>query len=140
MSAPADFPYPVPEYGSEPYWHACNERRLVMQQCAACGKFRWHPAPLCTCCADENFVWALLSGRGTIWTWTVITHPVHPAAIARVPYVIVEIALEEQAGLRMLSNLIEADVDAIEIDAEVEVDFSEHQSGQMLPVFRLARG
>jgi len=140
MSGPADFPYPIPEYGSEPYWDACDERRLVMQQCGACGKFRWQPAPLCTFCADGNFIWALVSGRGTIWTWTVITHPVHPAAIARVPYVVVEVEFEEQAGLRMLSNLIEADFDVIEIGAQIEVDYSEHPSGQMLPVFRLVTG
>ena len=139
MSAISDFPYPIPEYGSEPYWAACNERRLVMQRCDACGKFRWQPAPLCTFCADENYTWVALSGRGTISTWTVVTHPVHPAAIERVPYVVVEVELEEQAGLRMLSNLIDADPDTVQFDAPVMLDFTEQQSGQKLPVFRLAK-
>ena len=109
-----------------------------MQQCAGCGKFRWQPAPLCTFCADEEFAWAPLSGRGRITTWTVVTHPVHPAAVERVPYVVVEVELEEQVGLRMLSNLIEADLDSIAIDAPVTVDFIEQLAGQTLPVFRLA--
>ena len=80
-----------------------------------------------------------LSGRGKITTWTVVTHPVHPAAIERVPYVVVEVELEEQAGLRMLSNLIEVDPDVIEFDAPVSLDFVEQQTGQKLPVFRLAK-
>jgi uncharacterized OB-fold protein len=136
MSESAAFPYPIPEYGAEAYWAACNDGRLVMQRCTACSKFRWHPAPLCTHCGDDAFTWAPLSGRGKISTWTVITHPVHPAAVARVPYVVVEVELEEQAGLRILSNLVGCDIEAIDFDQEVEVTFETHPTGQKLPVFR----
>jgi uncharacterized OB-fold protein len=66
----------------------------------------------------------------------VITHPVHPAAVARVPYVVVEVELEEQAGLRILSNLVGCDIEAIDFDQEVEVTFETHPTGQKLPVFR----
>lgn len=132
------FPYPIPEYGAEPYWAACNEERLVMQRCRACQRFRWHPAPLCLDCQSTDYVWAPLAGRGRITTWTVITHPVHPAAVARVPYVVVEVELAEQAGLRMLSNLTDIAHADIRMDAEVVVHFVQHPSGQKLPVFRPA--
>ena len=132
------FPYPIAEYGSEPYWAACNEERLVMQCCKACGNFRWQPAPLCVFCAHELYDWAPLSGRGRVYTWTVITHPVHPAAVALVPYVVVEVELAEQANLRMISNLIDCDAAAIEFGAAVTLAFTPHPNGQMLPVFRLA--
>lgn len=136
--SPADaFPYPIAEYGIDPYWEACNQERLVMQRCTACDKFRWHPAPLCTHCSADGYTWASLTGRGRITTWTVITHPIHPAAVAKVPYVVVEVELEEQAGLRMLSNLIDADPATIAFDAPVTLDFVAHPSGQKLPVFRL---
>jgi hypothetical protein len=137
MSGAAAFPYPIPEYGAEAFWQACNEGRLEMQKCDGCGKFRWIPAPLCTHCADDGFAWAPLSGHGKIITWTVITHPVHPAAVSKVPYVVVIVELDEQPGLRMVSNLVDVDVDAIEFDATVSVGFEEHPSGQKLPVFRL---
>lgn len=139
MSDITAFPYPVAEYGSEPYWAACNEERLVMQRCAACGRFRWHPAPICTHCQHPGFEWAPLSGRGRLYSWTVITHPVHPAAVAKVPYVVVEVELEEQAGLRMISNLLGADPLAIRVDAPVSVCFERHPSGQALPMFRLVQ-
>jgi len=129
------FPYPIPEYGAEPYWQAANEGRLVMQRCRACKKYRFQPAPLCTFCSDDAYDWAPLSGRGRITTWTVVTHPVHPAAVNRVPYVVVEVELEEQAGLRMISNLVDCDPDAITFDAPVIVTFEDHPSGQALPVF-----
>lgn len=137
MSTANAFPYPIPDYGTEPYWDACNEERLVMQRCSACGKFRWHPAPLCTHCAADDYTWEPLSGRGRITTWTVITHPIHPAAVSRVPYVVVEVELDEQPSLRMLSNLVDADPDQIAFDAPVTVGFVEHPSGQKLPIFRL---
>lgn len=131
------FPYPIPEYGTEPYWAACNEERLVIQRCKACGKFRWHPSPLCIFCAHGDYDWAPLSGRGRVYSWTVITHPVHPAAVALVPYVVVEVELAEQDKLRMISNLVDCDPASIQFDAPVSVAFTTHASGQKLPVFRL---
>ncbi len=136
MSADA-FPYPIPEYGTEPYYAALNEQRLVMQRCAACGRWRWQPAPRCLDCGDPRHEWTALSGRGRIHTWTVVTHPVHPAAVARVPYVVVEVELAEQPGLRMVSNLVDCDPDAIVVDAPVVLTFIRHPAGQTLPVFRL---
>lgn len=140
MSSEAAFPYPIPEYGAEPYWEACNDERLVMQRCDACAKFRWHPAPLCTYCGAAEYTWAQLSGRGAVKTWTVITHPIHPAAVARVPYVVVEVVLDEQADLTMISNLVECDHAAIDFDMPLEVCFETHPAGQKLPVFRPAGG
>lgn len=130
------FPYPVPELEAEPYWEACNRGELAMQRCDGCGHFRWMPGPYCPRCACDALTWTPLSGRGRVTTWTVVTHPVHPAAFDRVPYVVVEVELEEQAGLRLISNLVELDPDAITMDLEVEVTFVAHPSGQKLPVFR----
>jgi uncharacterized protein len=132
------FPYPIPEYGTEPYWEACNQERLVMQRCTVCAKFRWHPAPLCTHCGDDRHTWEPLSGRGKIITWTVITHPIHPAAFSRVPYVVVEVEFDEQPGLRMLSNLVDIKPEHIAFDAPVKVGFMTHPVGQKLPIFRPA--
>jgi uncharacterized OB-fold protein len=139
MSSADAFPYPLPEHGTEPFWAACNAERLLMQRCTACGRLRWHPAPLCPDCQAASHDWVPLSGRGRVHTWTVVTHPVHPAAAAKVPYVVVEVELEEQAGLRMLSNLVDADPAALRFDAPVIVTFESHPSGQKLPMFRLVR-
>lgn len=138
MSEINSFPYPIPDYGSEPYWEACNDERLIMQQCQACNKFRWTPAPLCTHCGDDAYIWSPLSGRGKITTWTVVTHAVHPAAVSRVPYIVVEVELEEQEGLRMLSNLVDVEPDEVDFGLAVVVGFDAHPQGQKLPVFRRA--
>lgn len=134
------FPYPIAEYGAEAYWEACNEKRLTMQRCHDCQRLRWHPSPRCGECGSEHFDWDNLSGRGKINTWTVVTHPVHPAAVEKVPYIVVVVELEEQAGLTMVSNLIDCDAEAIHFDHPVEVVFVAHPKGQKLPVFRLHFG
>lgn len=140
MSESSAFPYPIPEYGAEAFWQACNHGRLVMQRCTSCAKFRWHPAPLCTHCQADGYDWVDLSGHGRITTWTVITHPVHPAAVARVPYIVAEIELDEQPGLRMISNVVDATGAELAVDARVTLGFVRHPAGQQLPVFRLVRG
>jgi hypothetical protein len=63
---------------------------------------------------------------------------VHPAAFAKVPYIVVEVELAEQRNLRMISNLVDTPASAVKIDAAVTVDFRAHPNGQLLPVFRLA--
>ena len=137
MSAVDAFPYPIPEFGTEPYWAAANRRELRVQRCLDCGRLRWAPAPLCLDCQSQKHEWALLSGHGVVYSFTEITHPVHPAAVAKVPYIVVEVELAEQPNLRMLSNLLGTPAAAVAIGAPVVVDFVAHPNGQHLPVFRL---
>jgi uncharacterized OB-fold protein len=130
------FPYPMPEFDAEPFWEACNCEELHMQRCTDCGRWRWTPVPICSHCLSQNFTWERLSGRGTVHTWTVVTHAVHPAAVERVPYVVVEVALEEQDDLYLISNLIDIEPEHIMMDMPVEVTFILHPHGCKLPQFR----
>ena len=133
------FPYPIPEFDAEPFWEACNRDELQMQRCGDCRKWRWTPGPLCEYCGSEALRWERLSGRGTVHTWTVVRHPVHPAAIERVPYIVVEVALEEQDDLHLISNLIDIAPDEIAMDLPVEVTFVPHPEAGKLPQFRPRR-
>ena len=139
MNEPTAFPYPIPELAAEPYWAACDRSELQMQRCTDCGYFRWMPGDLCSHCGSTALEWTLLSGRGKVTTWTVIIHPVHPAAVARVPYIVAEIELDEQPGLRMISSLVEVEPDQVDFDLPVSVVFEDHPAGQKLPVFRPAK-
>jgi hypothetical protein len=53
-----------------------------------------------------------------------------------IPYAIAYVTLAE--GVTMLTNIVEADFDSIEIDKDVEVVFRPTEGGQALPVFRPA--
>ena len=55
---------------AEQFWAFTRERELRLQQCAACGKFRWPPGPTCDRCLSDDFAWSALSGRATVLSWT----------------------------------------------------------------------
>ena len=45
-------------------------RELRLQQCSACGKFRWPPGPTCDRCLSDDFAWSALSGVAKVLSWT----------------------------------------------------------------------
>jgi len=136
MSEGPSFPFPIPDPDTEPYWEACNREELHVQRCEGCQTLRFTPGPGCGACGSLESRWERLSGRGEVTTWTVVTHPIHPAAIERVPYIVAEIELEEQAGLRIITNLLEVAPDSVAVGLPVELTFETHPSGQKLPQFR----
>jgi len=126
---------PVPEPGrdSKPYWDALDERRLVIQQCAACGKLRHYPRPVCDACYSMEVTWRQASGRGRVHSWTVAHHPFHAGFKAELPYVLATVDLEE--GVRMVAQLRGVPLDEVAIDLPVEVAFERATGELMLPYF-----
>jgi hypothetical protein len=55
---------------AEQFWAFTRERELRLQQCVACGKFRWPPGPTCDRCLSDDFAWSALSGVATVLSWT----------------------------------------------------------------------
>lgn len=126
---------------TRPFWEAAREERLVAPKCTQCGTFRLPPAPFCFECQAREVEWVELPGTGTLYTFTIVRHPLHPDLAPAVPYAtgVVELDGTQGAGARMLVNLIECDVDALAIGDAVEVVW-EHVSDEMAtPRFRPAR-
>lgn len=125
-----------------PFWAAAERHELVVQQCASCGALRHYPQPMCPDCQSTDHGWQQLSGRGTVYTFTVSHQAFHPAWRELVPVAIATIELDE--GVRMLSDLPAEDVDRVHIGMPVEVFFDEvvTESGRAvtLPRFRSAGG
>ena len=82
-------PTPVPDGRSARYWQAASEGRLEIQRCQACGTYHHPQLTMCTHCQSEDLRYEPVSGKGTIYTFT-ITHDARtPAFAARQPYAIV---------------------------------------------------
>jgi len=129
---------PAPEHhvDYEGFWQGCRRHELVIQRCKDCGWYRHYPRPLCPKCYSWNAEWSKVSGKGKVWSWTIITHPIHPAVADKVPYNLVEIELIEQDGLRLISNLIDCKPEEIYIGMPVEVVFEEVNPEITLPRFK----
>jgi uncharacterized OB-fold protein len=75
------------------------------------------------------------SGRGEIWSYTIIHSPVHPAFADRVPYNAVVVRLDE--GVFMVSNLVDPLVSS-PIGRRVLAVLTRVDDELTLPQFRLS--
>ncbi|MBW2425167.1 MAG: Zn-ribbon domain-containing OB-fold protein [Deltaproteobacteria bacterium] len=133
MSAPSDgIPLPHPTALSRPHWEGCREGVLRVQRCRDCGTYVFIPQPCCTSCLGEDLEWVESSGRGTLYSYTVVHRPQQPSF--EVPYTVVIVELEE--GWHMLSNLVDCQADEIEIGMPLEVVYHEMSDEITLPLFR----
>jgi len=135
MSA-AEVPLPEASIETQPFWAAVQERRFIMPKCAACGAVTFPPTVACPSCSGRDFAWTELSGRGTVYSFTVYHRVYHPAFKDKVPYVVAVIALEE--GPRIISNVVGIAVDDVRCEMPVTVLYEEARDGYLIPKFRPA--
>lgn len=126
---------------TQPFWDATKEERLVAPRCTNCGTFRFPPYHICYNCRSEGVEWVELPGTGTVYSYTVIHHPLHPELAAVVPYIsaIIELDGTQGAGARLLANIIEWDPDEITIGSRVQAAFDHVNDELTLVRFRPLR-
>ena len=101
----SDRPLPHPDRDSAPYWEGVRAGELRLQRCSSCGAWRWPARAICNRCHSFAAEWVAVSGLGTIISW-VRTHQVFMRAFQDdVPYVTVEVQLDEQDDIRMIGRL-----------------------------------
>lgn len=99
---PEGIPTPTPSRVSQPYWDAARDGKLVYQRCGNCGAIPPRPVALCGKCGHPSLAWETSSGRGTLYSWTVVWRPQHPSF--RTPYAPAIMAVEE--GWWLLTSMI----------------------------------
>jgi uncharacterized protein len=127
MAEARKIPAPIVTVETEAFWNAARARRLVVPTCDACGKAHWYPRAICPFCASGQIRWRDASGRGEIYTFSVMRR-------AKEPYAIAYVTLAE--GPTMLTNIVECDFDALAIGQPVGVVFVETESGPPVPMFK----
>jgi uncharacterized OB-fold protein len=120
---------------TEPFWLAAKERRLVAPQCADCGTFRLPPTPFCPNCQSASVNWPELSGRGVIYSFSVVHGFPGLPDVTLVPVVV---DLPDAPGARLVSNLVDVDPADVHIGMELAVDFTPISDDWLLPIFRAA--
>ncbi|MBV1918431.1 MAG: OB-fold domain-containing protein [Sphingomonadaceae bacterium] len=125
---------PMSTRNTDWFWDEAAEGRLSIQQCESC-KHLWHPPrPVCPECQSVDLRPEPMTGRGTIYSYIRVSYP--PPIGFDEPPLIALVDLEE-GGIRLITNIVDAQLEDIEPDAPVEVDFEKTASGKSLPVFRL---
>jgi uncharacterized OB-fold protein len=129
---------PVPDELSKPFWDAVNEKRLVLQNCAACDMLQYPPRQTCAKCRSaENLEWKEVSGRGHISSYIVIEDGRLDRRMPDQPYNLAVVTLDEDPGINFYSNLPGTPVDEVPVGAAVEVVFEEVAPGQLIHEWRV---
>lgn len=118
------------------FWQAAADGRLEVQRCGGCSALRYPPGPACPRCHSLEWEPARLSGRGQLYSYTIVRHPLVPGFDG--PAVVGVVELDE--GVRVVTNL---DVDPEEdfrIGEPLEVFFLPQQEGWSAPQFRRPSG
>ena len=137
MSAPAKKPIPVADELSRPFWDAAKARRLEVQCCGSCGYYNHPPRPYCDACLGQGLSFVPVSGRGTVYTFTVMHQRDVAGFEEEAPFINIVVELVEQAQLLMVSNLPIAERAKVKIGAPVEVYFEDRGEGVVIPQFRI---
>jgi uncharacterized OB-fold protein len=130
------YPTPLPDELTQGFWDAIAARHLAIQRCKQCGKYVHTPKAVCPFCLSLELYYDDVSGRGTLYSYGIAVHLYHPALASRAPYVLAIVELDDQPGLRMLSNVIDCPEDELQIGMSLEVVFEQVAPGLILPLFR----
>jgi len=128
MAAP-ERKIPAPEANPEtkPFWDAAAEGRLLVKKCVTCGQVHFYPRAICPFCGSDKTEWVTASGRGTVYSYSVMRR-------VPIPYALAYVTLEE--GVTMVTNIVDGDLDAIRIGQRVTVAFKPSEGGPPVPMFR----
>lgn len=111
---------------------------LAFPRCEDCGRFHWYPMPRCPHCKSAAIAWQTIAGRGEIFSFTIVRHAFDKSRRDQLPYVVALITFADAPGVRLITNIVDADAGALDIGVEVEPVFpGDEASGRVL--FRPAR-
>jgi uncharacterized protein len=135
FEVPTDpLPFPSPEAGPDTafYWAAGGAGTLLMTTCADCGYISYPPSPRCGRCHSANVAPAPVSGRGTVYSYSFSIQAFMPGLR---PYCLALVELEEQADVRLTTQLVDCVSDDIHIGLPVRVVFVPGPNGIWVPFF-----
>jgi uncharacterized protein len=130
MAKERSIPAPMTNPETEPFWAAAREGRFLIKRCTACGKAHWYPRAVCPFCMSDKTEWREASGRGEIYSVSVMKRAPEVYAVAYV-------TLEE--GPTMMTNIVDCDFDALAIGQKVALTWRPTQGdGPPYPQFKPA--
>jgi uncharacterized protein len=116
-----------------PFWEACRDGRFLLHRCDICKRHYW-PASRCIDHGGKAMQWVTASGRGTLYTYTIMHHAYTSSMKGKIPYVVAVVKLEE--GPFFHSNLVDCSPDEVAIGLSLKAVMREHETGLVVPMFQ----
>lgn len=131
----SELPLPVPTVrpDTREFWEATADGRLLLTKCLKCAQPAWYPRGFCPHCGNREVEWVEASGRGEVYSYTVVRRGGLGEYRDASPYILAYVELDE--GVRMMTNIVDVDEDALRIGLPVQVAFQPTGEGPALPRF-----
>ena len=128
----ADKPMPTPSGDTKTFWDACDQEKLMYQQCSTCNAVQTFPRSLCSACGSTQLEWKESAGQGTILSYTEVHRGPSVAFKPDQPYLLAIIEMNE--GFRLMTNLRNCTADAVRIDMPIRIVFEPRgNEGRKIP-------
>lgn len=108
-----------------PFWNAAAQGKLLIKRCESCSSHHYYPRAHCPHCGSGETEWVESSGKGSIYTFTVLrlgggTVPAY-------------VTLDE--GISIFTNIVDCEPDDLAIGKRVNVVFRDGKDDVTLPMF-----
>jgi len=131
-------PKPIIDDDSKNYWESAKLNKLVIQYSKNSNEYFLYSKQLINNIDDNDdneIEWKEVSGKGTIYSYSIIHAPAGPSFVEDTPYIVASIQLDE--GARIISNIINSDLSKIVIGKKVRVVFEKQTEELTIPKFEI---
>jgi uncharacterized OB-fold protein len=119
-----DFPLPDVDWApTREFWAGAARGALRIPRCDACARWMWYPEPPCRWCGGTGLTWYDVSGRGRLFSWSVVRYAWIPQVADRLPFVTALVALDEDAAVRLPTYIVDCAPGDLRCDQPVRVVF-----------------
>lgn len=129
-------PLPIADSDTAAFWRGLNEGKLLLQHCLDCAQVHYYQQGICRHCGSSRLEHRPASGRGKVYSYSVVYRAPGPAFRNDTPYAVLLVELEE--GPRMISSLVDGDPEKVDFDMAVQLVCERVSDAIALPRFRPA--
>lgn len=115
------------------FWEGGRQGKLQFLRCTDDGTYVHPPAPVCPTCYGKSLAVEAVSGRATVATFSINHQAWMPGP--ELPYVVAIVEIAEDPRVRVTTNIVGCDSDAVHIGMPVRVTFEEHDGEVWIPLF-----
>jgi uncharacterized OB-fold protein len=126
----------TPDVWTAPFWEAAAQHRLVVPRCVGCGAFRFPPSPFCWRCRAQDVHWVERPGRGVVYSFTIVWHPIVPDLADTVPYAPAVVEIPDTDGVRIVGAVTDASPSDVHVGRAVELVWRDVRADVTVPTWR----
>jgi len=124
MKFRSEFPLPDLEWEpTRPFWAGAARGELVLPRCDGCGRYVWYPDDACRFCGAAARTWVPVSGRGRLFSWSVVHRAFIPQLAERVPFVTGLVTIDEDPAVRLVTFVVDCPPEQLRIDLPMRAAF-----------------